>query len=60
MQAQLDFAELALAEGLEQQIRPKLWNCAIGMRSSIRKCSGVLLDIKRGLGSGRFLVGVVW
>jgi hypothetical protein len=59
MQAELDFAKLALAESLEQQIGSKLWNCAIWMCSSIRKCSRVLLDIKRGGGRERFLVGVM-
>ena len=58
MQAELDFAKLALAEGLEEQIGSKLWNCAIGMSRSIGKCSGVLHDIKRGLRRGRFLIGV--
>ena len=57
MQAELDFAKLALAKGLEEQIGPKLWNSAIWVGRSIGKCSGVLLDIKGGLGSGRrFLV----
>ncbi len=59
MQAELDFAKLALAEGLEEQVGPKLWDCAIGMGRSIGKCSGVLLDIKGGLGRERFLVGGV-
>ena len=58
MQAELDFAKLALAEGLEEQIGPKLWNCAVWMGRSIGKCSGVLHDVKCGLGRGRFLVGV--
>lgn len=59
MQTELDFAKLALPEGLEQQVGPKLWNCAIGMCGSICKCGRVLLDIKRGLGRERFLVGVM-
>ena len=58
MQAELDFAKLALAKGLEEQIGPKLWNCAIWMGRSIGKCSRVLHDVKCGLGRERFLVGV--
>ena len=59
MQAELDFPELALAEGLEQQIGPKFWNCTVWICRGICECGRVLLDIKRRLGRGRFLVGVV-
>ena len=49
MQAELNLAKLTLAEGLEEQIGPKLWDCAIWVCSSIRKCSRMLFEIKRGL-----------
>lgn len=41
VQPEFDLAELALSEGLEEEIRAELWNGPPGMVCSIGECCGV-------------------